>query len=854
MPRLAWDGGHLGLDLDGVAGGLDPARDVGPRVIPAPHLPLREQAVGDGEVVVPLDVVRVERDRPGRQADAGREVRHRIGPALELLLPQAPEDPGLAHQHGGQAGIDPQRPVAGREGLLDPGLRHVRQGDGRLELVLPAPAVLGVQVGIARPAGDQPGVDVAGAAEETEGLFVSTRADRLGALVAVDLGFELGRLGRRGVPAGRRQSVGVAPIVEGDQPGERGGARRARERLAQIAQGGIAVGALGFLPPGVPFRAGGDAVGVRQRPLVGPAEGEAQRLGHVRTALAGRPGPLQVRARQIFLVQNQIPLAEGEVPRPGGERADLLHLGADRIHLRPQLPLVRGDVVERLGGYVLHAGLERADPLAELLGELSPLARLPLGAQAQGSHQRQGEDGGDRDGGQRPILAQPLARPVDPARRAGADRLAVEETVEILGEVAGRFVAPGGVLLQALGDDGLEVLGGRRHHLTQRFRLFLDELDQDAGEVGAGERGLAREQLVEDDAEAVDVRPPVERLPLRRLWRDVARGAADHAGAGEGDLVLGHGEAEVDDVGVDLAPLVAGEQDVARLEVAVDEPGAVGGVDGAGGVAHELDLVGERQLVAQLAQAAPLDVLHGDVRPPLGLADLVDLADVGVGDPRLGPRLAQEALGLRGIVAVEELERHPAVEGRIERLVDRAHAAGSQVALDTVARPVGQEAELRGEGRGWGRAAGGGNGRPGPRLAGEVRGTVVPVPLNLGGQALDVLGGQQPRLDERPHPAAVETGHATAPALGRQVLGDRVEVLPAEQALGDRQPQETALHGWAHGGLVVSCETGMSLSGLGGRARGGTRTTRTYTDAHGLTRTPGTKKPLFVLVRPCRSV
>ena len=104
----------------------------------------------------------------------------------------------------------------------------------------------------------------------------------------------------------------------------------------------------------------------------------------------------------------------------------------------------------------------------------------------------------------------------------------------------------------------------------------------------------------------------------------------------------------------------------------------MGGVDGAGDVAHQPRLLGERQLVAQLAEAAAVDVLHGDVRPPLRLAHLVDLADVGMGDPRLRPRLAQEALGLPRVVAVQELERHPAAEGGIERLEHRAHAARSR--------------------------------------------------------------------------------------------------------------------------------------------------------------------------------
>src|SRR5436190_828919 len=83
---------------------------------------------------------------------------------------------------------------------------------------------------------------------------------------------------------------------------------------------------------------------------------------------------------------------------------------------------------------------------------------------------------------------------------------------------------------------------------------------------------------------------------------------------------------------------------------------AVSGLDGAGDLADQAHALLDRQGVAQLGEAAPLDVLHGDVRPAVDLADLVDLADVGMLDARLGARLAQEALGLLRIVAVQELE------------------------------------------------------------------------------------------------------------------------------------------------------------------------------------------------------
>ena len=76
--------------------------------------------------------------------------------------------------------------------------------------------------------------------------------------------------------------------------------------------------------------------------------------------------------------------------------------------------------------------------------------------------------------------------------------------------------------------------------------------------------------------------------------------------------------------------------------------------------------------------------LHGDVRPPLDLAHLVDVADVGVPDLRLRPRLAKEPREMIPIRLAKELERHGAIQRGIERPIHLRHPALAQKRADLV--------------------------------------------------------------------------------------------------------------------------------------------------------------------------
>ena len=115
---------------------------------------------------------------------------------------------------------------------------------------------------------------------------------------------------------------------------------------------------------------------------------------------------------------------------------------------------------------------------------------------------------------------------------------------------------------------------------ARRHGVFLGNLAEERGRVLGPERQPAREQLVKDHAEAPDVRGCGE-LPGGRLFgRHVAGRAHDFGGAGDSNFVFQNlGQPEVGDVWCALRI----KQDVARLEVAMDDAVLMSIVDSAGG-------------------------------------------------------------------------------------------------------------------------------------------------------------------------------------------------------------------------------------------------------------------------------
>ena len=257
-----------------------------------------------------------------------------------------------------------------------------------------------------------------------------------------------------------------------------------------------------------------------------------------------------------------------------------------------------------------HEGGEALRLRPRLLGALGRLARpVGLPGHAGGEqHQRHDRGGGDQLPQPSPRLA---ADPVQPfegvdRRRAGAgrERLHAAEQRREVGVDAG-----------------------------DRLGLAARRLLEALAELAAAPRRGAGEQLLQQDAERVDVARRRRLLALRLLGAHVVDGAGDAAdgerqrGAGAGGaadadggafaggrhrhrplqlglrlLLVTVGDAEVEDLGLPLG----GEDDVLGLEVAVDDAEAVRRGDGRQQLLGELELglAGGQRAVGEGLRAA----------------------------------------------------------------------------------------------------------------------------------------------------------------------------------------------------------------------------------------------------------
>ncbi|CAA9298234.1 MAG: hypothetical protein AVDCRST_MAG11-638 [uncultured Gemmatimonadaceae bacterium] len=212
-------------------------------------------------------------------------------------------------------------------------------------------------------------------------------------------------------------------------------------------------------------------------------------------------------------------------------------------------------------------------------------------------------------------------------------------------------------------------------------------------------RGVARregrragEHLVADDAERVDVAPPVDLALAERLLRaHVGRGAQHHADLGEPLGARARERARRDaEVGDHGAAALAVEQDVVGLDVAVHHAARVRVGERVGDVGEDAADHGHRRarLPAEArAEALPLDERHDEVGQPVALVDRVDGHHVRVRERRGGLHLALEPrahVGAEREVGREHLERHAASQAAVARLVDDGHRPPADLVLDVV--------------------------------------------------------------------------------------------------------------------------------------------------------------------------
>jgi hypothetical protein len=189
--------------------------------------------------------------------------------------------------------------------------------------------------------------------------------------------------------------------------------------------------------------------------------------------------------------------------------------------------------------------------------------------------------------------------------------------------------------------------------------------------------------------------------PPRGLFRGhVARRAHDRAGLGPAAVgVELTGQTKVGYLG----SAITGQQDVGRLEIAMDHVAAVRQLHAARQRFHQLRRLGDRQRLAVqlMRQAAALHEFQGAIGVAVGFADLEDLHDVGVLQPRhrfgFGAK-ARQLLGSSVAAGQNHFESHGTFEGQMPGFIDDPHAAPAQHAVDDVAGNAHRR-RCRGRGR-----------------------------------------------------------------------------------------------------------------------------------------------------------
>ena len=383
---------------------------------------------------------------------------------------------------------------------------------------------------------------------------------------------------------------------------------------------------------------------------------------------------------------------------------------------------------------------------------------------------------------------------------------------EVRGKGGRRRVAVVGDLLEGAEHDGVD-LGRQAGDQGARGRGAL--VDERAHELVKGrrqERDAPREQVVERRAESVDVRASVGRALVRDLLgRHVERRADHDARLGQALARLVAREAEVGEHG---RAVLAADEDVRGLDVAVEDPRRVDVVEAARDLLGDLEGAPPRDLAPgdELVEALALDELE-DAEERVALeAGGVDAHDVALGleaRERLGLALEAGAVELVALLEERDLDR-VARSGVVAAEEDGAHGSLAQGLLDHVAGdPVagGQAAAGRSERRD-------GAGRRGDRLhdaRGALAARAVAEPAEL---ALE-RGVEAPRGPESVEQAGALAGRA----LERGAGGRGVE----EPALDGEARESGVLRGVAsvarHDSPGVQGGSGSSKAASHGRVR-----------------------------------
>ncbi len=306
------------------------------------------------------------------------------------------------------------------------------------------------------------------------------------------------------------------------------------------------------------------------------------------------------------------------------------------------------------------------------------------------TQEEQGDEG-KRDAGDRAGVA---LQPGSPRQRQQAQRAQgfggrpwvarqlCHDVVEHLGDL-GRALDP---VLRPLGeqlvDDGRQLGRDLRIELANRPMRDLGDGVQHLERRCAAEWRPAGAHRVQDAPHAEEIGAVIEGLAPGLLGAHIKRRAGDVAGLRQPHVLGGAGQAEI---GEQHPAGPRFDQNIAGLDVAMDQQLLVSGGQGGGNLPADLQGVADLERAAlgvePILQRHAVDQPHHQKRDRIVvLLDVVDGDDVLVSDGARRARLADEAVArqiIAGVLRIEDLEGNLPLQVGVEGAEDQPHAAAA---------------------------------------------------------------------------------------------------------------------------------------------------------------------------------
>ena len=267
-----------------------------------------------------------------------------------------------------------------------------------------------------------------------------------------------------------------------------------------------------------------------------------------------------------------------------------------------------------------------------------------------------------------------------------------------VGQCAGAAIALLGVFGHASGD---HLIQGRRNHARSQFagsrgRLHQMRCDHPFDAVRPVRRQPGQ-TLVQHAGQRVDVRAISDLVAGEPLWGHVLVGSHRRPRLGKSRVGGCTGNTEIHQIG----EVIAGYQNIFRLDVTVGHAGGVRGIQRSGDLAHDgngpwwAHWPGSSQ---HGGQVGAVDQAHVQIQLPVNLAVVVDRHHVWLGQPASGVGLALHPGAehrISGELPRDQLQRHhPAFTG-VLGLIDVAHPAAAEQSHQPIGTKLGPHQRTR---------------------------------------------------------------------------------------------------------------------------------------------------------------